>query len=58
MDLTDTGVLGAAGRTIKATTASAEKGRQLMEPFLDEVCQLVEELKRAKMEDLLCKPHK
>jgi creatinine amidohydrolase len=58
MDLTDTGVLGAAGRTIKATTASAEKGRKLMEPFIDEVCQLVEELKRAKIEDLLCKSHK
>lgn len=58
VDLTDTGVLGTAGRTIRATEASVEKGRELMEPFIDEVCQLVEELKKAKIEDLLCKPHK
>lgn len=58
IDLTDTGVLGEAGSTIKSTTASAEKGRELMEPFIEKVCQLVEELKKAEVEELLCKPHK
>lgn len=58
IDLTDTGVLGDAGETVKATTASEERGRKLMEPFIDEVCEFVEALKKANVKDLLCKPHK
>ena len=58
IDLTETGVLGDAGMTVVSTSASAEKGRELMEPYIDEVCQLVEELKKAEIEELLCRPHK
>jgi len=58
IDLTDTGVLGDAGETVKATRASEEKGRELMEPFIEEVCEFVEALKKANVKDLLCKPHK
>jgi len=58
LDLTDTGVLGDAGETVKATRASEEGGRELMEPFIEEVCEFVEALKKANVKDLLCKPHK
>ncbi len=58
LDLSPTGVLGSAGATIKSTTASEEKGRELMEPHIDELCALVEELKKADIEELLPKPHK
>lgn len=58
IDLTDTGVLGDAGETVKATTASEEEGRELMEPFIEEICEFVEALKKADVKDLLCKPHK
>lgn len=58
IDLTDTGVLGSAGETIVSTTASEETGRALMEPYIEEVCRFVEILKKARVEELLCKPHK
>ncbi|MBN2336817.1 creatininase family protein [Candidatus Bathyarchaeota archaeon] len=58
VDLTDTGVLGAAGSTIRSTTASAEKGREMMEPYIEEVAGFVEKLKKAELSGLLCKPHK
>jgi creatinine amidohydrolase len=58
MDLSPTGVMGSAGATIKSTTASGEKGRELMEPYIDELCALVEEMKKADIEGLLPKPHK
>ncbi len=58
IDLTDTGVLGDAGEMIMSTTASEEEGRRLMEHFIQEVVEFVEELKNASVEQLLCKPHK
>lgn len=58
IDLTETGVLGSAGETIVSTTASVEKGRELMEPFIEEVSRFVEELKKANVKQLLSKPHK
>ena len=58
IDLTDTGVLGAAGHMIKSTTASEEAGKKLMEPFIEEVCRFTEALKKADIEQLLSKPHK
>ena len=58
IDLTETGVLGGAGRTIVSTTATREKGEELMKPFTDEVVKMVEEIKKAKLEELLSKPHK
>jgi len=57
-DLTDTGIIGAAGETIMSTKASPEEGRRLMEPYVEEVSEFVEALKRADVEELLCKPHK
>ena len=57
-DLSPTGVMGSAGATIRSTTASEEKGGELMEPYIDELCALVEELKKAEIEGLLPKPHK
>jgi len=58
VDLTDTGIIGAAGETIMSTKASPEEGRRLMEPYVEEVSEFVEALKRADVEELLCKPHK
>ncbi|MBS7631810.1 creatininase family protein [Candidatus Bathyarchaeota archaeon] len=58
IDLSDSGVLGPAGELIVSTTASEDTGRALMEPFIEEVCKFVETLKKATLEDLLCKPHK
>ena len=57
-DLSPTGVIGNAGVTIKATTASEEKGREVMELHIDDLCALVEELKKAEIKGLLPKPHK
>lgn len=58
VDLTDSGVLGGAGEMVVSTTASKERGRELVEPFIDEVCGFVEELKKADVEQLLCRSHK
>ena len=58
IDLTDTGVLGAAGQLIKSTEASEKMGREMMEPFIEEVCIFVEKLKKADVLKLLSKPHK
>ena len=58
IDLSPTGVLGGAGQMITSTNASEEMGRKLMEPFIDKVCEFIEELKKADAEKLLCKPHK
>ena len=58
LDLSPTGVMGSAGATITSTTASEEKGRKLMGPYIDELCALVDELKKADIERLLPKPHK
>ena len=41
-----------------STTASAEKGREVMEPYIGVLCHLVEILKGADLEELLPKPHK
>ncbi len=58
LDLSPTGVLGSAGATIRSTTASEEKGGELMEPYIVELCALVEELKKTDIKGLLPKPHK
>ena len=58
LDLSSTGVMGSAGATIKSTTASGEKGRALMQPYIEELSALVEKLKEADIEGLLPKPHK
>lgn len=57
IDLTPTGILGNAGFTVRVTMASMEGGRRLMEPHIEALCAFVENLKRADLGDLLCKPH-
>ncbi|KKM21752.1 hypothetical protein LCGC14_1632310, partial [marine sediment metagenome] len=56
IDLTDTGLLGSAGSTVEATTASIEMGKQLMEPHLEELVQFIEKMKKADVKALLTKP--
>ncbi|MFQ6053519.1 MAG: hypothetical protein ACE5OO_04730, partial [Candidatus Bathyarchaeia archaeon] len=58
IDLSETGVLGSAGTLVRSTTASEERGRELMEPYIEEISRFVEALKEASVEQLLCKPHK
>jgi hypothetical protein len=43
---------------IEATKASEEMGRKLMEPFIDDAIKFLKLLKRADIEQLLCKNHK
>ncbi|MGQ9530791.1 MAG: creatininase family protein [Candidatus Bathycorpusculaceae bacterium] len=50
MDYTNSGVFG------KATTASAEKGRKVLEAVVGELVKHVKSLKKAKIKDLLQKP--
>jgi len=58
LDLSETGVMGNAGATIRSTTASEEKGGELVEPHIEALCELVERLKEADLDGLLPKPHK
>jgi creatinine amidohydrolase len=58
IDLSPTGVFGAAGKTIEATKATASHGEEIVKAHVDELCAFTEELKTAKLEDLLPKPHK
>jgi creatinine amidohydrolase len=58
VDLTDTGVLGSAGKVIPSKSATREHGEELMRTFTEDVIKTVEEIKVAKLEDLLPKPHK
>lgn len=51
IDYTGSGVFG------KATSASAEKGKIVFEAIVKELARHVESLKKAKIEDLLVKPH-
>lgn len=41
-----------------STTTSAEKGREVMEPYIGVLRRLVETLKGVDLEELLPKPHK
>ena len=58
IDLSPTGVFGAAGKTIEATKATSKHGEEILRENVDELCALAEDLKKAKLEDLLPKPHK
>jgi creatinine amidohydrolase len=58
IDLSPTGVFGAAGKTIEATKATAAHGEEIIKAHVDELCAFAEELKKAKLEELLPKPHK
>lgn len=58
IDLTPTGVFGAAGKTIEATKATAKHGEEIYNAHLDELYTFAVELKKAKLEDLLPRQHK
>jgi creatinine amidohydrolase len=57
IDLSATGVFGAAGKTIKATEATPEHGKKILEEYIAEIIELVEKIKKAKLVELLPKPH-
>ena len=50
VDETNSGVFG------KSTTASAEKGKKVLETVVDELVKHVDMLKKSKTEDLMQKP--
>lgn len=58
IDITDTGVLGAPGEKVISTTASIELGKELMEPYTEELTVFLRELMDADISDLLPKPSK
>ena len=58
IDITDTGVLGTPGETVVSTTASVKMGKELMEPYIEEVIDFVRKLMETDVENLLPKPHK
>jgi len=57
IDLSPTGVFGAAGKTIEATKATARHGKEIVNIHIKELCSFAEELKTAKLEELLPQPH-
>jgi creatinine amidohydrolase len=58
IDLSTTGVFGAAGKTIEATKATSEHGGEILRAHIDELCAFAEDLKKVRLEKLLPKPHK
>ncbi len=58
IDLSSTGVFGAAGKTIMATKATKKHGEEITKAQIDELTAFAEELNKAKIEELLSKPHK
>lgn len=58
IDITTTGVLGTPGEKVVSTTASFEMGRELMEPYTEELVNFIEQLKQEDVDKLLSKPHK
>jgi creatinine amidohydrolase len=58
IDISESGVLGEPGITVYSTTASVEMGRELMEPYTEEVTEFVKDLMKTKLEELLPKPYK
>ena len=44
-DLSDTGIYSGAGKTIKPSEASIERGEKLLKPHIEKIVQIVDELK-------------
>ena len=57
IDLTDSGIFGPAGHSMITTTATAAAGREMMEPYIKEICNFVNKLKKADINDLITKPY-
>lgn len=58
LDLSETGVFGPAGRLVKASEASLERGKELIEPHIDKIVEVAVQLRDAELEPLLSKSHK
>ena len=58
IDLSETGVYAGAGKTIRASEATAERGEKLLKPHIEKIVKLVNELKNADITYLLSKNHK
>jgi len=58
IDISDTGIYGGAGKTIKTSKATSERGEKLIKPHIENIVKLVIELKDAKISELLGKNHK
>ena len=56
-DLSPTGVFGAAGKTIRPSQASKERGTELLEEHIRGIVALAERLRDAPLSELLPKPH-
>jgi len=57
IDLSDTGIYGRAGKTIKASEATAERGEKLLKPHVEKIVKLVNKLKSTDISELLSKKH-
>lgn len=57
IDLSPSGVFGAAGKTIQATQATRERGVELLENHIKEIAELAARLRDAHLGELLPKPH-
>lgn len=58
LDLSETGVFGPAGRLVKASEATVERGRELIDPHIDKIVEVAQQLRDAELETLLSKSHK
>jgi creatinine amidohydrolase len=58
IDITETGVLGTPGEKVVSTTATVEMGKELMEPYTEELIGFLRELMDADVSVLLPKPSK
>lgn len=54
-DLTDNGIMGAAGSVVDVKTATPEEGEKIIVPYVAELVKLVEALKKADYKTLLSK---
>ena len=51
-DLSDTGIYGGAGKTIKPAEASIERGEKLLKPHIEKIVQIVDKLKNTDIQAL------
>jgi creatinine amidohydrolase len=58
IDLSDTGVFGGAGKTIKPLEATEKWGKEIFEPHIKDIIQFVNKLKTVEISELLPKDHK
>jgi len=57
-DLTEIGLMGAAGAVTSAKDASAEVGKEFIKPYIEDLVRFVNEFKKVDISTLLPKSHK